>query len=96
MPMTLLIELREDADGERDARAVARRGSRCRGPARRCRTRNPAGRLFGDHQVGIHHRIGVREPRREHADHDREHEQRAADGEIGAELHRVAPRDRRT
>ena len=46
-----------------------------------------AGRLLGHHQVGIHHRIGVRKPRREHADQDRDREQRAADDEIGAELH---------
>ena len=42
-------------------------------------------------QIGIHDRIGMRQPGREQADEDRKREQRPADDEIGAELHRGRP-----
>src|SRR6185312_6086739 len=45
------------------------------------------GRFLGVHQVGVHHRVGVGQPRRQHADRDRGQEQRAADHEVGAEFH---------
>ncbi|MGY3550379.1 hypothetical protein ACVW0W_006146 [Bradyrhizobium sp. USDA 4469] len=47
----------------------------------------PARRLLRVHEIGVEDGIGVRQPWREHTDENREREQRAADDEIGAELH---------
>ena len=45
-----------------------------------------ARRLLGVHQVGVHDRIGMGQPRREDAGDDHDREQRAADHEIGSNL----------
>ena len=81
-------ELRDDADRERDARAVHDAGVDVAALRVGAEPPIPARRLLRIQQVGVHHRIGVRQPRREQADEHRRREQHAADDEIGAELHR--------
>ena len=60
-----VADLADDADGERDARAVD--DARIDVAALRVGAERefPAGRDLGVHQVGVHHRIGERDPRRQ-------------------------------